>query len=1144
MPTINKLFNGVMDTDSGQDFILPPNHKYALNGRFYGTQQGFRFQNIPGNVLIQNENLPEGENECIGSFYDQLKQRIIWFNWNSNNKHGIYIYNVKTAIVTPLLISFVNSVADIFNFDRDYPVASINILYTTEEDGDIIHWTARNNRPMKLNIKDALDNVYGTAWVTDFLTVARQVSIPPIQPSYEDDALVEINNLRSTLYQFRYRWQYKDNTISTWSSYSKIPSPKNPDDLASDVDPTKNNNILLSIPDSGNTDVVKVQVAARVLFAPDVFSDDFLINVIDKFKNNIGDNTEIQYKFYNDSSYPFTDLAESRLLFDYVPDLANTQELLNGNVIIYGGITLGYDKDVVLDVESSISLFYNNAAPALGVFFYRGQIAIEQYFDDILVQTGWHIFYPGYFYGTPQAGDEITVTTNYKLPDTPDQIHTATYVCLPGDTIGDIANYFNGIIPDWSGNIITGQFLQDGAGIDYPDNPANDFLLDISIVYAGIVPDVFDIAIACWRPKSRYAFGMVYFDEFGKTNGVLTESVMNIITEEIDTTGDAQPQISLITFDVIHQPPIWAKYFSWVRTENLTAKSSFYFVSSGTNKDVSTGFAYINITAFNNNTNNYPAYDFTKGDRIRLIGKYTGVLNVLDVPIIDLVTDEKIQNSAVTLTGQWIKVPYDAGYMVNFGVAGNEKWYCEQYTPVLNSDDSQLVFYEFGESYNVLNWGTETRYHEGNAQNQTAVDPAIFKFGRGDYYIRQRVQPVTDNLQTVANIWIIDESVSDKYLSKITNIGRPFLIDDYAKKTFYSTQSRWSLDYQQNTNINQTNRFFPANFDEIDRAKGDIQMFKVWGRILVVFQNRAVGKYGIYARFIQNNSGESQLVTTNDIITTNNIDYAKGDYGVGDQYTCVVAGANQFYFVDPVRGYQVRLAQDGLTPISELYKGQFYIRSLLTPYNKTFLRNNGATAKILGVYNFFDEEYYCILQGGINGETTINNYTFSFNEKRNGYSSFYNIYPEWMVSAEDVLYAWKDGQMYSHNSNTYCNFFGKQYDCSITLVFTNPLLEKKTWLSLTEVANDLFECPQIETQTTSYGTTVQQSNLIEQDFERLENQYHAAFLRDINSLGGIIDGDSLKGEYITITFQKTNAAMLVYLSEISVKFVDSPLTNR
>lgn len=1142
MPIINKLFNGVMDTDSGQDFIEPMNHKYALNGRFYGTTQGLRFQNIPGNVLIQNSDLPEGQNECIGSFYDQLKQRIIWFNWNSNSYHGIYQYNIKDQVVTPLLISFVNSVSDIFGFDRDYPIASINILYTTEEDGDIIHWVARNNRPMKLNIKDAIDNYYNNAWLTNYLTVAREVTIPQIVVSYQDDALVEINNLRSQLFQFRYRYQYRDNTLSTWSAYSNIPSPVNPDDLASDVDPTKNNNIKLTIPNAGNGDVFKIQIAARTLLAPDVFSDDFLIKVINKIEESIGDNSEVNYTFYNDSSYPLTDVEESRLLFDYVPDLANTQELLNGNVIIYGGITLGYDKDLVLDVESATSLFLNgDAGEALQISTYYEIKAVYQ--DDVYVADTYNYYFT--FTGVPKVGDKITITTVYTIENVP-QIDVYTYTVLIGNTISDITAYFVSVIPDYTSlfgyDLNSPTFL-----IPVPELPflpgSNDYYATAEIEYASL-PDVFDISIACWRPLSRYAFGLVYFDEFGKTNGVLTNDVMNIITLEIDTTGDNQPQNTLITFNVNHQPPIWAKYFSWVRTENLTAKSSFYFVSSGTNKDTTTEYGYIDITAFNTNTNNYPAYDFTKGDRIRLVGKYTDVVNVLDVPIIGLVIDEKIQNNAVTLTGQWIKVPYDSAYMSVFGTGGNDNWYCEIYTPVLNTETSQLVFYEFGQSYNVLNWGTETRYHEGNAQNQTDVLPAIFNFARGDYYIRQRNQPITDNLQTTALIWIIDESVSDKYLSKITNIGRPFIIDEYAKKTFYSTQSRWSLEYQQNTNINQTNRFFPANFDEIDRAKGDIQMFKVWGRRLVVFQNRAVGQYGIYARFIQNNSGQQELVTTNEIITTNNINYYSGDYGLGDQYTSVVVGRNQFYFVDPVRGYQVRLAQDGLTSISELYKGQFYIRSLLTPYNNNYERLTGGYSKILGVYNFFDEEYICILQKGINGENEINNYTFSFNERRKGYCSFYSFYPEWMLSAEDVMYSWLNGQLWVHNSNTYCNFFGKQYDCNITVVFRDPLLEKKTWISLTEIANDLFQCPTIETQTTSYGTTVQQSNLIEQDFERLENQYHAAFLRDVNSIGGIIDGDSLKGAYITITFQKTNASDLVYISEISVKFVDSPLTNR
>lgn len=1142
MPIINKLFNGVMDTDSGADFILPPNHKYALNGRFYGTQQGFRLQNIPGNVLIQNSELPEGENECIGSFYDQLKQRIIWFNWNSNNYHGIYQYDVKNKVVTPLLISFVNSLTDIFGFDRDYPIASINILYTTEEDGDIIHWTARNNRPMKLNIKDALDNYYVDNWTTNYLTVARPVSIPQIVVSYQDDALVEINNLRSQLFQFRYRYQYRDNTLSTWSAYSNIPSPINPDDLASDTDPTKNNNILLTIPDAGNGDVFKIQIAARTLLAPDVFSDDFLIKVINKIEESIGDNSEVNYTFYNDSSYPLTDVEESRLLFDYVPDLANTQELLNGNVIIYGGITLGYNKDLVLDVESATSLFLNgDAGDALQVSTFYEIVAVYQNEE----QVADNITYYFTFTGVPKTGDEIKITTVYTIENVPD-IHEYTYIVLPGDTINEITAYFVSVIPGYTSlfgyDLNSPTFL-----IPLPVLPflpgSNDYYATAEITYATL-PEVFDISIACWRPLSRYAFGLVYFDEFGKTNGVLTNDVMNIITLEIDTTGDNQPQNTLITFNVNHQPPIWAKYFSWVRTENLTAKSSFYFVSSGTNKDTTTEYGYIDITAFNTNTNNYPAYDFTKGDRIRLVGKYTDVVNVLDVPIIGLVIDEKIQNNAVTLTGQWIKVPYDSTYMSVFGTGGNDNWYCEIYTPVLNTETSQLVFYEFGQSYNVINWGTENRYHEGNAQNQTNVQPAIFNFARGDYYIRQRNQPITDNLQTTALIWIIDESVSDKYLSKITNIGRPFIIDEYAKKTFYSTQSRWSLEYEQNTNINQTNRFYPANFDEIDRAKGDIQMFKVWGRRLLVFQNRAVGQYGIYARFIENNSGQQELVTTNEIITTNNINYYQGDYGVGDQYTSVVVGRNQFYFVDPVRGYQIRLSQDGLTPISELYKGQFYIRSLLTPYNNNYERLTGGYSKILGVYNFFDEEYICILQEGLNGENKINNYTFSFNEKRNGYCSFYSFYPEWMISAEDVMYSWLNGQLWVHNSDTYCNFYGKQYDLSISLVFTDPLLEKKTWISLTEIGSDLFECPQIETQTTSYETTLQKSNLIEDDFERLENQYHAAFLRDENSLGGIIDGDSLKGEYITITFTKINASNLIYLSEISVKFVDSPLTNR
>ncbi len=42
----------------------------------------------------------------------------------------------------------------------------------------------------------------------------------------------------------------------------------------------------------------------------------------------------------------------------------------------------------------------------------------------------------------------------------------------------------------------------------------------------------------------------------------------------------------------------------------------------------------------------------------------------------------------------------------------------------------------------------------------------------------------------------------------------------------------------------------------------------------------------------------------------------------------------------------------------------------------------------------------------ITSAQTIDAYTWSFNEKRNAYCSFYDYHPEWITSAEDVMYSW------------------------------------------------------------------------------------------------------------------------------------------
>ena len=171
-------------------------------------------------------------------------------------------------------------------------------------------------------------------------------------------------------------------------------------------------------------------------------------------------------------------------------------------------------------------------------------------------------------------------------------------------------------------------------------------------------------------------------------------------------------------------------------------------------------------------------------------------------------------------------------------------------------------------------------------------------------------------------------------------------------------------------------------------------------------------------------------------------------------------------------------------------------------------------------------------------------YTISFDEVANGFESFYSYYPEFMGNLNTTMFSFKNGGLWTHTSSTYCNFYGIQHPASITTVFNSGALDKKTWISLMETGNTIWAAPSIYTQMNSYGTTPQQSQLLALDFQVLESEYHASFLRDSNSIGGLMNGSTLKGGYIVIKFEKTNANTFVYLNSATVKFIDSPLNNR
>lgn len=1316
-----KKFSGILDKDTPESEVNFNFHIDANNVVFRGDGVSKRVQNMIGNSVRINPFLPfTGTNQTIGGFYDSIRKRIFIFNWNSNLTMGIYIYNINTNNFQKLIeATSTGSPEDVLGFSPDVYIHSVNILYGGEgqDDSDILYFVDSYKRPTQINIDTYLNNTYPVV-KRSYIDVIKAPPKEVPQVTYENDTTVTINNLRNGLYQFRTRFVYDNREKSVYSSGSIVPLPYIVNNNPNNSNTSDNARIAVYV-ETGDETVKNIEIVGKRTTS-NATEGWFLITSLDKAELSIADNSYYKFLFFNDGAYTIVDQEETTQLFDYVPDEANTQELLNGSIPIYGGIKEGYDQvtpDITI-TQSDTNLIYQ---------YYNGLL----FFGYQKSATNIVLFLTGT--GTNDFQGEPIILNN---------CYTQFWVRSQNLSYADnIFGFGNSSQTGQTNDILDGlvaDALTKGWAFVSGSNNSRELSYSGGIKLCSVHNEnVFGGAVInqdaqfAFSEASRYSFGLQYFTDKGKTNGVTYSNNLSITTEPY-RAGYGDLYSPLINMIIRHRPPLWASYYHVVRTDSQTYLNKLYWVSasaysdsSNTNDYNNTRYAYVNINnidSYNTNLNTNSggiSYEFTKGDRIRFEGVFNNLTNFdtiyyyipkKEYEIIGLKIDPII--NGIKRIGNYIQIIYPendiaADPFFKFdGTASFQNFSVLIYTPKNTANVENLPFFEFGKKFEVGNAGTATAYHIGLTSTQSPITPnllpAIITFSDGDLFFRKRNVPknntqyagdsfatipngpsvnyyqktipinfpdapitvvggvisnqsfvstnvvssylfenttsntirvrirfdgsagsgsafskvrfysqtvnnpiphpptigydLTPLLQTPLNdniffnvdffqdvyagaklyiaagnysgtssgspvsigvrnfkfdviitssISIIEKTWNDYYPIVTNSDSRPTVIDKDAKRSYMPTLVRWGLAYEQNTNINQTNRFKAINFDEIDRSKGDIQRFKARERILRVFQNRGVGQYGVYARYIQNNDGNGQLVTTNNVITANNIQYYQGDYGLGNIPTSLVSASNKDYFVDPVRGYQVRLSGDGMTPISEMYKGQFYIRNLLVKYNKEYLTPTGSQAKILGYYDFFEEQYVCILQGGTSGAEVLPPYTFAFNEKNNGYSSFFDFHPELSLCAEEITYSFKDGDLWVHdNANGYCNFYTVQATPDITTVFNQNLIQKKTWISIAEVANSIWSCPVIYTNVNSYGTQRQETNLIEADFAVLEGNQHASLLKDVNSIGGIANGDSMKGNWVAVKFQGLNPNNFVFLSEISMKYIISNLTNR
>jgi len=224
--------------------------------------------------------------------------------------------------------------------------------------------------------------------------------------------------------------------------------------------------------------------------------------------------------------------------------------------------------------------------------------------------------------------------------------------------------------------------LQIGTGNTFTittTNPAGVYR-DIELLNDSSITVPYPNEVLKWG--SQYRYGLIYFDERGKTNGVI--SYVNI--NPINNFGYVAPDFAtmppppgnqLVPYmmaTINHLPPTWAKRFQWVRTSNQTTNSYIQIVTNDYQTD--TDYLYFciqNLTYLKTkNTGFNPSYDSKEGDRLKIIASYNsgngvrtsyGGNTLFDFEVLGTV--ERTMTSPAT-AGRFIKVKKPASGLPSY----------------------------------------------------------------------------------------------------------------------------------------------------------------------------------------------------------------------------------------------------------------------------------------------------------------------------------------------------------------------------------------------------------------------------------------------------------------------------------------------
>lgn len=1095
---------GGLNQDVDENFLKPNEWTNALNIRNTDRLEGSDgvISNIKGNTLVTFTLPATGTNRCIGAYANETTGKYYSFIYNSNGFHTITEYDPTTNVLTKVLQSKTDTGGtDILNFQQYELINGVGIV-----GGTLLYWTDGYNPPRNIDIAKAKST---SGWYTTSASISL-IKRPPqelIIPTYGNDSNTETssNRLKNQLFQFRYLYVYQDNTRSTWSSCSVLPYPELEISSAVDTTPYKNNNILLQF-DIGDKYVKSIEIAALVkgVGATGTTQDWFSILTVERdyilaspgsteyLYDAITNNAT--YKFRNDGLYPSVDIQEIDLQYDFVPLKSKCLDVVNGNVLVVGNNTEGYDNlpttgAGAFDVDFNITYVAPDIDPLTAVadptglaFIFTGvPVGDGNAGNSDAVNATWYVggtpkFFGPYYVTADDSGSLYDFGVSFGQ-----QLATAS-----SGFFGDPSNYYvYSATQQVTPNSIRITFTKVGNPLNLSATVTNTTNLNNSA--------------PAYKTNSKYQMGLVYYDEFNRSSYVQTnERALSgsnggcVIATS--AWGAAAGQTPSIAWTINHGAPTWATKYQWVRTEQLTHKKFLFWAASSVALNANNSSLYdLNINSLNtyntNNPNSVLSYQYSAGDRCTIHSDDSGFISGYDVGVVNYNTTTGILTiqKAAALS------------------AAVSSILLEVYTPKIRENTAQdKFFYEFGEVYSC----------SGGVHATTSGT-----FGEGDIYDKTR--------QIAGSGYVLeDPNFSDFYVSNFSANGRVNIFAPQAKQLTLPTDIRFSDTYVPNTNINGLNRFYGDAFETYDRVNGSIQKLAVRDNYLMTFQELKTGYIPILQSIIEDQGAgnNANVAISNKLL--NKIRYFPGDYGIGIHPESFARFAGTMYFADPNRAEVIKLTQ-GLQPISKLGMDSYFT-------SKLSYTNNIANAKILGSYDPRNDEYIIAFKYQSPTDYPGNNQTIAFSEDINRWTSFYDFIPDFGGYIYNQYITYQSGTMWTHNTNnTYNSFYGTSYPSTVEIVYNGSPSLIKTFIGVVEQSSAVW------VPTTISTSNNQLSELASSNFSLKEGVYFSSLLREKTAdIKSLYFGNDLKGNWIKLYLALTNSTKQTLLS-VDVRHIPS-----